>query len=424
MSIAQIKEHASLIKAAAPEYELKEGYQQCPFCSRPKKFKVSEDRWFKCYHPSCVASSGGDVITFLQTIGKAKDFGEAVAIASSGVNLPGRAWYKRLDVLRLAFNAYTCADSHPAVLKYLRDRSLGKVLVSHPIGYAPDETYLQSQGLVLKDLVDVGLAYPSGREFFSNRVIFPIRDRSGAIVHMQGRSLDPNVDLRWLSTPSNIGTTKKQQVVPPINSFLFNTECLNESCETVYLTEGISDGYSLLELGKSAVSCFGLEPRLVKYADSFAKAKKLIAVFDNDRYPHGSELGGLYKSWSRIVPHLIELAEHVTSLEILCLTPPTSYIRGKGATAFHTEGIKDINDWIVAGLTPSDLDDYAASVAKPLVNFAIDMYGSSWEHQLTLLKVLALDLSETNLNSFRDVASRLEPDPIKYAVLTAKYHAG
>lgn len=413
MDAQLIKETVGLREVALPEFHLKDGYQNCPFCSRSRKFKVTGDRWFKCFHPGCKAAAGGDIFTFLQLSGKAPDFQSAVQLALPAKGRSTRAVSRRLDTLRRAFNAYTSALNDDKVLAFLSSRGWGKALLTTKIGFAPtvtDTGYLQFSGLALDDLVAAGLAYESGREFFNSRIIFAVTDRAGQIVHLQGRSILPDSDLRWLSTPSTVGRSKTP-IVSPINAYVYNEQIFSAAPSVLYLTEGISDGYSLLELGLDAISCFGLEPQLTRYADSFSNVKTLIAVFDNDRYPQGQPLGGAYKSWSRVIHHLIELSMHVTSLQIYCLVPPQTWTTGGKITT----GIKDVNDWLRAGLDTDQFVAYVKANAVPLVEFAFDLYGPHWEYQAELIRLVA------HHRRSEDIA-RLEAQPARFSTAPTDYY--
>lgn len=387
-------------------------YQTCPYC-KEHKFKVSNDTSFKCFKPSCLANKGGSIVDLLILNKRVSSVKEAFALLSTqlGNRGSGAAWYKRIHTLTLAFNAYEACylDSSytDTVLEFLNKRGYGSVLERVRIGYAPPVPYLIKQGIALDALVQAGLAYSDGREFFKDRVIFLIKDKHNQIVHLQGRCLDPDEELRWLATPS--GNLNVE--CPPITHYLFNSEQLKLPAKTVFLTEGVSDGLSLLELDESiqCVSCFGLEPKLLRHVELFSQVQNLIAVFDSDTFPLGHDQAGNYKSWHRVITHLIDLQLALPKLQVWCLLPPS------------TTQIKDINDWLKAGLNKDVLADFVKQQALTLEHFAWQLFKYDWSKQSTLAKLINVHRRHDDLQRLRVSIQALHEDPLEYLIKVLTY---
>jgi hypothetical protein len=308
--------------------------------------------------------------------------------------------------LQKAFQHYQAAITDET-LEFLNNRGYTSVLEEIPFGYAPSPNYLQDCGIPLKDLVEVGLAYSSGQEFFNNRVIFPILDTKCRLVHLQGRSLDPDEDLRWLSTNSKIGS----ESISPICNYLFQANEYEgkESIDYLFLAEGVSDTLSLLELNIPAVGCFGVQVNLLKFVSLFSKVNVLIAVLDNDRYDVLRKTAGEYKSWTPMVYWLTELQEALPNLNILCCPPPSS------------PGIKDVNDWLNTGVTPQGFSSHIKKTGLPLTQFVLKHYGQSWQHQALITRLVSIHRKPQEVELYRQIILELEDDWMTYLLNASGY---
>lgn len=388
----------SLSGIAAPHFVLRNGYQDCPFCGRPKKFVVKDDWFFRCYHPDCVAHSWHFGYDFAVLKKWYKTTLEARKALSANTTFTGKNWYERVRFLKRVFYCYISAIDDVS-LDFANSRGWVYALDSHPIGYAPGDTYLQSKGFDLKELIKYGLAYEGGKEFFKERIIFPIHNPTGALIHLQGRSLDAECEPRWLSTKSgNIDSFGDSQV--EISNCLFNIHNINKG-DSVILTEGISDGYSALELQQKVISSLGLEPKLASYCKLLTECKELTAVYDNDKYPIGHNLQGRYKSWLSILPKLVELKLRAPELPIYCCTPPA------------LPGVKDLNDWLnKMSLTKDTFEDYISKHRIPLEEFCIEVLGEDMVFHTLLLKLISNNPLYKNV--FRNRILNKYTDPLEY----------
>jgi DNA primase len=194
----------------------------CPFHKeKTPSFKVeNERRTFHCF--GCGA--GGDAFKWLRET-EGLNFPEAVKQLAdvAGVQLPAfspeeeerEARRKSLyDVVELAaqfFEEQLRAGAGAGARDYLKSRGLnGEICARFRIGYAPDANaaliaHLQAHNVSLDDMVEAGLARAAeggraARDFFFNRVMFPIEDFRGRIVAFGGRALSADAKPKYINT--------------------------------------------------------------------------------------------------------------------------------------------------------------------------------------------------------------------------------
>jgi len=212
-----IGQHTQLAKAGKTFRGL------CPFHSEKHgSFFVYPDqqRW----HCFGACATGGDVFSFMMK----KDgisFGEALKILAerSGVELPQntgqemiREQYERL----YQANQMAAEYFHQLLLKspeaqkvrhYLSKRGLNAASVeTFKLGYSPNnwdklQAHLLERGFSIEELLKAGLAIEnenkSRHDRFRNRLMFPITDARGRIIGFGGRTLDDNIQPKYLNSP-------------------------------------------------------------------------------------------------------------------------------------------------------------------------------------------------------------------------------
>ena len=360
MNTEDIKDAVTLTRAAELFHiplKTGSGRGECPFCYSTAGLKVKMDRYFHCFR--CGAS--GSVIDLLICAGKAKNVEESLQLL--GEHFDGSAMQRRRKErttnYALAFNAYCQAfNEYAPPQEYARKRGWTTVLEKYPIGYSPGDGFLLENGLDRDMLTSLGLLSEDGYEVMAGRVVFPIRHPYGGVVHLQGRSLLSDAKTRWICTKGK----------PPVTYYLFNSpELLNSDHKYIYLTEGVSDCYSLLQIGLPAVACFGINSPLTQHGKLFSKFDEVIAVLDNDKFAIGHPKAGQYKSWASMVPALIELSyDH--KIKIGCLMPP------------NKPGIKDVNDYMLSiGYDLERFCEWGESSVRTLPNMAGLISSEPWE---------------------------------------------
>ncbi|MFB6283750.1 MAG: hypothetical protein ABEK59_07430 [Halobacteria archaeon] len=330
---------AKVVKTQQPLYELASRFgfdfrkgsgNLCPFCGK-HKLQVN-DYYYYCFMAGCKGKrKGGDIYELLKDTGKAQDFRDAFNQVKTALGVKeqrqryAQKLSNRADVLEEAFLRYN-RNAGQQAYNYLLDRGLRRSLEAIPIGCADREDFLKPV-LSSQQLEQAGILSARGRELFYDHVIFPIYNARGRLAHLQGRGLESN--QRWINTKGEEGLT--------ISHFLFNQD--KASAPDLYLTEGISDGMTLIELlgPERVTSCIGVSPKLEANLPFFATKQSLTAVFDNDRFEEGLPEAGLLKSWASILEKLLTLKTYLPDLAVYCLTPPDK------------PRVTDVNDWFLSG---------------------------------------------------------------------------
>ncbi len=205
----------------------------CPFHDeKTPSFTVTPARGFY-YCFGC--GEGGDIITFLQRQ-QNLSFVEAIQVLAdkAGIVLrveddgtgPGQAPGMRKRILEAneAAQAFFAAqlDSPEAVAgrQFLHGRGFDREVSQHfGIGYAPRHGSALRQTLKAKGFTDevlksAGLVRDSGRDFFTGRVLWPIRDSAQAVLGFGARRIydDDRLPAKYINTPES-PVYKKSQVL-------------------------------------------------------------------------------------------------------------------------------------------------------------------------------------------------------------------
>lgn len=361
----------------------------CPFCGRTGKGYVTADQQFKCYSSKCEVR--GDVIDVYRELngihGKGSLF-QALDGLEKEYGLGGdfkALETERIKIYEAALEIYQfilfTKDGKEA-RDYLHSRGFDDLTIQmYGIGYAPPGGCLTSYDLKLIHLRNHNL-HDRGKDYFLNRIIFPIRNTSGRVVHMVGRYLgevpkDSKGEDKWprykdSKAGPGIGSTK---------SHLVFEDCIKYYGDTVILTEGYPDALTLRKHGYPVLGLLGVEG-LTKQAHKFEKFKELLVVADNDyfdtdhpNYPNE------YKSWRRLIPQLYELQLVLPKLNIKWKMVPEG---GRTSTGvIYT--CKDVNDWFQrsGGISKSVL-----YTANGLVETLIERWGPDISRHQELLRLV------------------------------------
>ena len=238
----------------------------CPFHQeKSASFKVeNERRTYKCF--GC--GKGGDAFKWLvETEGLS--FPEAVEklAAEAGVELP--KWspddeardQKRkslYDIVELAAKFYEAQLFEPAgreARDYLKGRGLdGAAAKQFRLGYAPSGhsaliAHLTAHNITQDDIIAAGLARPAEdgrpmRDFFFNRVMFPIADGRGRIIAFGARALEADAKPKYINTGETTLFSKGTQ--------LYNfagARAAAVKTGTIILAEGYMDVIALVRAG-------------------------------------------------------------------------------------------------------------------------------------------------------------------------------
>ncbi len=193
----------------------------CPFHKeKSPSFKVeNERRNYKCF--GCGA--GGDAFKWLmQTEGLS--FPESVEklAGEAGVELPKwsaedeareekrKSLYDVIEAACVFFEEQLRARAGSEARDYLQSRGLGEnSWKQFRLGYAPANSrlveHLKTKNVTFDDMIAAGLARPAEgerpmRDFFYDRVMFPIGDARGRIVAFGARALEADAKPKYINT--------------------------------------------------------------------------------------------------------------------------------------------------------------------------------------------------------------------------------
>jgi hypothetical protein len=366
-------------------------------CKGKGKFGVFKDKTAKCFRSTCVLNKTQDIFSLLINLGKAADFKEALHIASKYGNVDLatehiKQYRTRSQCLHTVYKLYR-DQLHKT--EYLATRGLLRSPFKVKVGFSPPiSRFLVNSSLPFSasTLFEQGLIDEHEDDTMFNRIVFPICSIDNEYVHLQGRSLDPHSNLRWKCTSTLKGEIKSNM------EYTYNIEqCKKE--EVIFLTEGVTDGLSLIEIGLPTVSCFGLKPALINEVDEMKNLKDIVAIFDNDRHElNKNNTEHKYKSWPQVLPYLVELKLFRPHLNIWCVAPPGD------------SNIKDINEWLLKGLTLPIFEEYCKENMVSLWSWYIHVMGIHGSHVLDLLPFI----THTERSLFKDKVSLLYSDWIDY----------
>lgn len=365
-------------------FNKEKGTVNCPFCGKKGKAYLYP-KFFKCFSSRCGVT--GDKLHIHQKMNNLNFIQALTSLETKACVDPKQQqeeYIKRDEILNHVLDAYhdqLYLPNNEKALTYLYQRGFtDEFIKTMRIGYAPSSGSVLSlyPDININKLIRHHLATPK-HEFFWNRIIFPIHNTQGYLVHLTGRKFpnDGNDDMKWLDSKSVplVGSSK--------NYLLFENqlECYKNRGEDLYLVEGVPDAFIMKQMGYPVLGVLGLQKLLQQASkiDSYG-FKNIIAIFDNDRYEinHPNYPGEL-KSWRVVTNQLIDLQLYLgrKSMIDVCMIPE------------DYEDVKDINDLYIKTNNKSAVDCVLNSNKESLVNSIIRQYGGDMSMHKLLLKLIA-----------------------------------
>ena len=237
----------------------------CPFhAEKSPSFKVENERHaYKCF--GCGA--GGDAFKWL-TETEGLTFPEAVEklAAEAGVELPkwspddeAREQKRKslYEIVELAAQFYETRLREPDGAKardYLKRRGLdGQAAKQFRLGFSPNSSqalieFLKSKNVTQDDMLAAGLARSGEnqpmRDFFFNRVMFPIADGRGRVIAFGGRALEDDAKPKYINSGENPLFSKGTNLY---NFATARTAAIKAG--TIIVAEGYMDVIALVRAG-------------------------------------------------------------------------------------------------------------------------------------------------------------------------------
>ena len=290
----------------------------CPFHKeKSASFKVENAR--RTYH--CFGcGKGGDAFRWLiETEGLS--FPEAVQrlAAEAGVELPkwspddeAREEKKKslTDIIEAAclfFEEQLRAEAGAEARKYLQSRGLnGEVAKRFRLGYAPSGhnaliEHLKTKNITVDDMVAAGVVRAAQdergpRDFFFDRVMFPIGDPRGRIVAFGGRGLSPDAKPKYINTGETTLFSK--------GHLLYNFATARGAAiksQQIIVAEGYMDVIALVRAGfEAAVAPLGTALTEDQLHLLWRTAPEPILAFDGD----DAGLRAAHRAARLSLPHL------------------------------------------------------------------------------------------------------------------------
>lgn len=299
--IQRVKESADIVALISEHVPLKRSGRRytgcCPFHDeKTPSFSVNPELGFY-YCFGC--NKKGDAITFLREFLQ-MDFSEAVEFLAKKSNITlhydststtnKNALTPLYDCLEAAnsyfHNLLKTNESAKYARQYVRSRGFGKDAVEQfSIGYAPG-TYdglaqHLSSDFQAHHLVEAGLCFKNSRgmlnDVFRNRLIFPIRNPSGAVIGFGARTLD--------GTPPKYKNTSETKLYRK-SHVLYNIDKAKAAAVKAgnfVVCEGYTDVIAMSLSGvEQAVATCGTAATIDHVKIMSKYVKKIILAFDTD----------------------------------------------------------------------------------------------------------------------------------------------
>jgi DNA primase len=272
----------------------------CPFHKeKSASFKVENERHtYKCF--GCGA--GGDAFKWLMET-EGLTFPEAVEKLASeaGVELPKwtpedeareerrKSLYEIVEAACLFFEEQLRARGGGAARDYLTSRGIDDATIRQfRLGYSPGSNsaliaHLKAKNVSLDDMIAAGLARPAddgrpARDFFFNRVMFPISDGRGRVIAFGARALEADAKPKYINTGETALFSKGR--------LLYNFATARAAAlktGTLIVAEGYMDVIALVRAGfDAAVAPLGTALTEDQLALLWRVAPEPILSFDGD----------------------------------------------------------------------------------------------------------------------------------------------
>ena len=290
----------------------------CPF--HPEKspsFKVeNERRLYKCF--GC--GNGGDAFKWLMET-EGLSFPESVEKLAGevGVELPKwspedearekrkKSLYEIVELAAVFYQEQLFGEGGRAAQNYLKGRGLdGAAARQFRLGYAPSGgtaliEYLTAHNVTQDEMIEAGLARPAQdgrpmRDFFFDRILFPITDGRSRVIAFGGRGMAPDAKPKYINTGETPLFSK--------GGNLYNLPTARAAAikaGTIILAEGYMDVIALVRAGfVHAVAPLGTAFTEDQLQMLWRAAPEPVLAFDGDNAGQNAALRAAHMA----LPHL------------------------------------------------------------------------------------------------------------------------
>jgi len=218
-----------------------------------------------------------------------------------------RTLYDVLDLAAKYFEATLASARGAKARGYLADRGIEPATqVEFRMGYAPAERFALKEhlgvlGISTADMIEAGLLVagddiPVPYDRFRDRVIIPIHDQRGRVIAFGGRTLNDEVQPKYLNSPDTSVFHK--------GSVVFNFHRARQPAHedgSVVVVEGYMDAIAIYQAGmKCVVATMGTAFTEEQIVVLWRLSTEPVVCFDADR----AGIAAAYRSIDRMLPVL------------------------------------------------------------------------------------------------------------------------
>ncbi|KJV68725.1 DNA primase [Candidatus Neoehrlichia procyonis] len=276
----------------------------CPFHNeKTPSFTVNDSKGlYYCF--GCGAC--GDVIQFVCDIKKI-DFKQSLEYLAQIYNIDiskssgsSDSFYTIMHMVSEWFvNQLHC---NKLACEYLKERKISRdIIQKFKIGYAPSDglkAHLLSRNVKIKSMQKMGLLNRGGREYFYDRIIFPIFNYSGKIVAFGGRVINSKYNPKYLNSAENPFFKKRSSLY----GMHFAAACARKQNQII-VVEGYIDVLALHQLGiENVVGLLGTSMTKEHFDNMWAITSEIIIWMDGDNAGFLSSLKILHLALSLMKP--------------------------------------------------------------------------------------------------------------------------
>ncbi|QEX47315.1 DNA primase [Mycoplasmoides gallisepticum] len=158
--------------------------------------------------------------------------------------------------------------------------SLNKLVEDLKVFYQKHLNKTYDDQIILSNLRYIKYISEKNVCYFSNRVIFPIKNFDGKVVGFSGRAIDENNEIKYLNTPET------DYFIKGHNLYNYSSLEFDENNSTIYLCEGYMDVIALYQIGiKNAVAIMGTaltDQQIELIKAKLNQIKRIVLALDND----------------------------------------------------------------------------------------------------------------------------------------------
>lgn len=360
----------------------------CPCCNRFKTASIINDEYIYCFSASCGFKADVIKLNSLLTFGDVDHIKESIKDLINRFNISCNIVVDKdkLDLYNTVKDIYIDDLKGPS-LNYLLDRAITKDIINIiGVGYASG-TSLRSQ-LSRTQLIKYGLLTSNNKEFFSNRIVFPLIDNRGYIASFIGRYIGELNDYipRYKNLQTSINTLVLEQFLDIYNKN--NLLCI---------AEGFVDTISLYQLGLQAVGILGVQG-LLNYANKLKDFKHICFCFDSDKDDEGN-----YKSYKQLLHQIIDL---------ILINPNCKYY------IYLPKQYKDINDLLTNNCISKE---EVINDKQPFINFLFNAYIEDYSKHINLIKLIEVTNDDICRQRMYDLVGKTT---YQYVISILDYYKG